>query len=257
MTGVRYGIYDLDWLLRALSFGELPDSHEWVLAIEGRKGLPPIEGFFLARQFMYQQVYHHKATRAAEALIRAIFMRVAELVREGTPPSPMPPALARACVAESVPLGEYLALDDITLLAAFRSWEQGADPILSALASQLALRDLPKTIPLDERASELEWQSALSAARDVAKEHGLRADLTVHLDIATDIPYGEPDDTSAEGLFVLIRNRPIERLGRASFLLGQLRNQRIARPRLVLPASIRDAVLAAIEPLLGARPEGP
>ena len=67
MTGVRYGLYDLDWLLRALCFAALP-SGEHVLAIEGRKGLPPIEGFFLARQFMYQQVYHHKATRAAECL---------------------------------------------------------------------------------------------------------------------------------------------------------------------------------------------
>src|SRR5699024_7422963 len=47
MTGVRYGLYDLDWLLRALTFARVGD--EWVLAIEGRKGLPPIEGFFLAR----------------------------------------------------------------------------------------------------------------------------------------------------------------------------------------------------------------
>lgn len=252
MTGVRYGIYDLDWLLRALSFGELPGG-EWVLAIEGRKGLPPIEGFFLARQFMYQQVYHHKATRCAEALIRAIFMRAAELVRAGTPPSPMPPALARACVGDPVPLGEYLALDDITLLSSFRSWEQGSDPILRALSTQLAMRDLPKTIPLDERGAESDWQRALDIAREIAGRHGLRPDLAVQLDVATDIPYGEPDDASPEGLFVLIRNRPIERLGRSSFLLGQLRNQRIARPRLVLPASIRPAVLSAIEPLLGAR----
>src|SRR6185503_12111984 len=104
MTGVGYGVYDLDWLLRALSFGQLK-SGEWVLAIEGRKGLPPIEGFFLARQFMYQQVYHHKATRAAESLVRATFVRVAELVRAGTPPAPLPPALRAATLGEPLALG--------------------------------------------------------------------------------------------------------------------------------------------------------
>jgi uncharacterized protein len=77
MTGVGYGLYDLDWLLRALVFAQVEAAGDptWVLAIEGRKGLPPIEGFFLARQFMYQQVYHHKATRAAESLIRGVVSR--------------------------------------------------------------------------------------------------------------------------------------------------------------------------------------
>ncbi|MBK7156827.1 MAG: hypothetical protein IPH72_34530 [Sandaracinaceae bacterium] len=42
MTGVRYGLYDLDWVLRALAFGQV--EHRWVLAVEGRKGLPPIRG---------------------------------------------------------------------------------------------------------------------------------------------------------------------------------------------------------------------
>ena len=106
MTGVRYGIYDLDWLLRAFTFGCVAgpgNAPAWVLAIEGRKGLPPIEGFFLARLFMYQQVYHHKATRAAEMLIRALFLRATTLIREGRVPAQTPPAVRingiTACIA--------------------------------------------------------------------------------------------------------------------------------------------------------------
>jgi len=251
MTGVRYGIYDLDWLLQALAFGELPTSGEWVLAIEGRKGLPPIEGFFLARQFMYQQVYHHKATRSAEALIRAIFIRAAELTADGSLHTPMPTALANAVLGRPVSLGQYLALDDITLLSSFRAWEEGKDPLLASLARQLAVRDLPKTIPLDERRTDSAWQRALELAREIATERGYRADLAVQLDVATDVPYGEDDDESPEGLWVVIRHRPIERLGRSSFLLGQLRNQTIVRPRLVLPEALRGLVRSAIEPLLG------
>jgi hypothetical protein len=248
MTGVGYGVYDLDWLLQALAFGELESAGEWVLAIEGRKGLPPIEGFFLARQFMYQQVYHHKATRAAESLIRAIFIRLAELVRDGNPSVPIPPALRNAAVGDPVGLGQYLALDDFQLMSCLRAWEQGSDAILAELTRSLAQRALPKTVPLKPGGGQSgAWAQALQRARDVVNQHGIRADLTVWLDVPDDVPYGEDDDDSPEGLWVVIRHQAIQRLGKCSFLLGQLRNQRIERPRLIFPAALRTEVLAAIE----------
>jgi hypothetical protein len=75
--------------------------------------------------------------------------------------------------------------------------------------------------------------------------------LAVRLDVPWDVPYEEPDDDSPEGLWVLIRHQPIQRLGRCSFLLGQLRNQRIERPRLIFPSSVRNEVLSAIESVIG------
>jgi HD superfamily phosphohydrolase len=259
MTGVRYGIYDLDWLLRALSFGCVPGSSQsdgagsWVLAIEGRKGLPPIEGFFLARLFMYQQVYHHKATRAAEALIRGIFLRVASLIQAGHTPLSTPAAIVAAVSGERVGLGDYLALDDVTLLAAFRAWESEPDAILSDLARRLATRQLPKTVPLPADGAESgAWQIALDRARDVAQRHGLSADLTVWLDVPTESPYEESDsDSAAAGMWVSLRHHPMERLGKTSFLLGELRNKKMARPRLIFPAEIRADVLAALEGVIG------
>src|SRR5688500_11588120 len=150
MTGVAYGLYDLEWLLRALTFAEVPGpgSDRIRLAIEGRKGLPPIEGFFLARHFMYEQVYHHKATRAAESLIRAVFARVSELVRDGAAPPGTPRAIERAARGEAVPLSAYLELDDAAIMACFGAWTQAADPTLRDLADALSLRRLPKTVPL-------------------------------------------------------------------------------------------------------------
>jgi HD superfamily phosphohydrolase len=265
MTGARYGVYDLDWLLQSLAFGELaratdiapPRSAgampptEWVLAIEGRKGLPPIEGFFLARQFMYQQVYHHKATRAAESLIRAIFVRVAELVQAGSPKLHIPPALQQAAIGRPAALGDYLALDDTQLLSCFKAWETASDPVLAQLTASLARRDLPKTVPLKVDAAPGAWDQALLRARDVAARHGFRPDIAVHLDVPSDIPYEEPEGESPDGLWVLIRHQPIQRLGSASFLLGHLRNKRIERPRLIFPSSVRKEVLAAIEGVIG------
>ncbi|MFW5876180.1 MAG: HD domain-containing protein [Myxococcota bacterium] len=248
MTGVRYGLYDLDWLLQALTFAEAPDG-EWVLAIEGRKGLPPIEGFFLGRNFMYQQVYHHKATRAAESLVRAMFVRVGELVREGRAPEPIPAALEAGALGEEATLARYLDLDDAALEFCFAQWERGSDPTLAHLAGSLRHRRLPKTLPLPE-GEPARWEDARSRAEDVVRSRGMRPDLTVWLDVPSDTPYAEPTDRSAEGLWVQIRHQPVRRLGEASFLLGELRNKRIERPRLIFPADVRREVRDAVQGVL-------
>lgn len=247
MTGVRYGLYDLDWLLHALTFACV--EGRWVLAVQGRKGLPPVESFFLGRHFMYQQVYHHKATRAADALVRAIFMRVSELILEGTPPDPLLPAFRAAALGEPISVEDYLRMDDAELLTCLSAWEHGNDSTLAELSKRLRARQLPKTVPLPDHQPQL-WDEALERTREVIASHGGRTDLSVWLDLAEDVPYREPTDGSTGGLWVTLRHQPLRRLGDASFLLGQLRNQRIERPRLIFPAEYRPEVLAALHDVL-------
>jgi HD superfamily phosphohydrolase len=251
MTGVSYGVFDLDFLLRALAFAQVPPNGgkgEWVLAIDGRKGLPPIEHFFLSRLFMYEQVYHHKATRAAEALIRGVFARVAELVREGSALPAVPPAMRDAALGRPVAVGDYLALDDVCLLSCFKQWESSSDPVLADLTSRLSTRDLPKTLPLPSGAEHEKFRrDALELAGEVAKRYGLRADLSVWLDVPFDVAYEEHEGDARQGLWVAIREQPARRLGDVSFLLGELRNKRIERPRLILPDTIRKKVQEALE----------
>lgn len=251
MTGVSYGVYDLNWLLRAFAFGSLTtvDSNpQWVLAIDGRKGLPPIEGFFLARQFMFEQVYHHKATRAAESLIRGIFVRVAGLVKEGFPPKPLPRAVQAVVRGDPVSLADYLSLDDTQLLFCFQAWARSPDKVLSDLTSRLLNRQLPKTMQLTSGGdSDTRWHESFRRACEIADRHGFMAGVTVWLDLPFEIPYVEPDDGSADGLWVLMKQLSIRRLGDVSFLLGELRNKRIDRPRLIFPSEIREEIVAAIE----------
>jgi HD superfamily phosphohydrolase len=261
MTGVRYGIYDLDWLLRALTLGRPPapgGSSRPVLAVEGRKGLPPLEGFFFARNFMYQQVYHHKAVRAAEVLVRAILLRASELIRDGVDLPAVPPALLAAARGDAVEPSAYFELDDARLSHALSSFQHVRDPLLSDLARRFFARNLPKTLPLPDapEGPELEalWQRCHERAAAVAAQHGFRPALYVWLDVPSDVPYAEPDalDEAEHDrvLWVSLRHRPMTPLGDVSFLLRQLRNKRTVRPRLVFPGELREAIGVALEPLL-------
>jgi uncharacterized protein len=254
MTGVRYGMFDLEWLLQALSFGEIEEqdgSRRCVLSIEGRKGLPPIEGFFLARNYMYQQLYHHKAVRAAEVLVRAIFARAMELLRAGVDlGGSTPRAFAEIARGARPSLEAYLELDDAALTSAIATFQHATDPVLSDLCRRLLARVLPKTIPLVELPeAEASWQLAHQHACDIATRHGYRADLYVWLDVPSDVPYAEPKAPRSSALWVARRHRPMALLGDVSFLLRELRNKRTVRPRLVFPAELRDEISAAIEPL--------
>ncbi|MDW8245227.1 MAG: HD domain-containing protein [Sandaracinaceae bacterium] len=253
MTGVRYGLYDLDWLLRVTTLAPFHSSGRLrtILAIEGRKGLSPVEDFFLARYFMHQQVYHHKATRAGECLVRAILRRASELVREGSPAAAgFPPALRMAALGELPSLSDYLELDDMTLSVALFSCEKNCDPLLSELSRRLRNRALFKTISLPPNPEKAWlWEEAHLIAKDIAKSAGFDPDLYVWLDLPEDVPYR--DNREGEGMWVLVEPGHLFPLGEISFTIARLRNQRILWPRLCFAPELRDCLVPAVGELLG------
>jgi len=241
-TGVRYGEYDLPWLLRSLRFDESPQPG---LAIDGAKGLAPIEAFILARFFMFQQVYFHKSTRSAEWMIGAILRRALSLVQGGVRLPALPAALASAAAGDTPSLHEYLELDDQVLLVAIHEWESASDPILADLCKRLRARALFKTIELfkepDGSPSLITPEAALATAREIAGKAGLDPDIYVGLDVATDTPYA--DDASLKVVFPRGRARlPSE----VSFLLDRLRNETISRARVIFAPELREAMREAL-----------
>jgi HD superfamily phosphohydrolase len=248
-TGVRYGEYDLSWLLRSLRLSDGPDAPG--LAIDGTKGLSAIESFILARLFMFQQVYFHKAARAAEWMIGAILRRAIELVQGGTPLPALPAALATAATGEQPTLEQYLELDDQVLLGAVHAWESAKDPLLADLCRRLRARALFKTFELFPEPSEgpaigrsgpePRHLAALETARDIARSAGLDPNVYVGLDIAVDTPYA--DDESLKVLFPKGRaRRPAE----VSFLLARLRDETVTRVRVIFAPELREAVREAL-----------
>jgi hypothetical protein len=245
-TGVSYGRFDLPWLLRSLRFGTSPgpDGTAPALAIDGPRGLPAIESFILARLFMFQQVYFHKASRASEWMLARILERVKALVQDGTRLNAMPRALGALIRDGDVALGEYLALDDGVLWVAIEAWRRERDAVLSDLASRLYARRLFKTYELyGEQASPAAREALLRGAREIARQRGFDPEIYVGLDAASDVPF---DDTN-EPLMVVFPSGVERRPADVSFLLSRLRGQVMERVRLILAPELRSEVVEAIE----------
>src|SRR5205807_9533789 len=65
MTGAKYGLYDLEWIINALQIDEQGDRI-YVAA----RGVYAVEEYLQARYYMFRQVYFHRTLRSAEAVLR-------------------------------------------------------------------------------------------------------------------------------------------------------------------------------------------
>jgi HD superfamily phosphohydrolase len=242
-TGVSYGSFDLDWLLRSLRFGVPSNGAAPPLAIDGAKGIPAIESFLLARLFMFQQVYFHKTERASEWMLSRILERVGQLTQDGARVGANPRAVSDIALTGHTSLAEYLKLDDATLWVALASWCEVSDPVLSDLCQRFYRRDLFKTYELfGEQATPAARIEALQNARDIAEAAGLDPAVYVGLDAASTVAF----DDSEDPLTVVFPNGKSRALSDVSFLLGRLRSERMERVRLVFAPELRERVLLAL-----------
>ncbi len=144
MTGVKYGVYELERLIRVLRL-----DHSGERIVVAANGIPPVEKYLQARHHMYTQVYLHKTVRAAESMLILALKRVKQLIQnydrhtiEVTPPS-----LRRFLAGQETPtLVDFLELTDDTVLYSLTRWQESPDPVLRLLASGLLTRKLFKTI---------------------------------------------------------------------------------------------------------------
>lgn len=232
-TGVGYGRFDLDWLLRSFRLGVANGSdHAPPLAIDGPKGLPAIESFVLARLFMFQQVYFHKASRASEWMLSRVLNRVRTLILDGCSLPAVPPALIDLAKRADTSLGAYLALDDMVLWESLRAWCSAPDAILGEIATRLFNRRLYKTYELYGAQSLPQWRDEAHAiVSDIARQSGFDPDWHVGLDIAEDVPF---DDADA-AIVVLFPNGRVRAPSEVSVLLRRLSGESVDRVRLIFP----------------------
>jgi HD superfamily phosphohydrolase len=244
MTGVRYGLLDLDWLLASLRLYLPAGASGATLAVDGAKGLTAVEGFFLARLYMYRQVYLHKAVRAAEVMIRALFRRLAERLADddGRAPDGTPPAIADVFRGNAISTHDYLDLDDARLETALWHYARGSDPILAALATGLRERKLLKSVKLRDQPGRSN-DEVRARVDPIVAAAGFDPRYFAAIDRVEVQAYVED-----EALLVLSGPRA-QSLLEASPVMHGLASQVFVSHRVMVPAALREEVGVALEDL--------
>ncbi len=183
MTGAKYGIFDLEWIINALAIDEERDRI-YVAA----RGIYAVEEYLQARYYMFRQVYFHRTLRSAEAVLRSILRRTLRLLESGQPVWCAPDtAFERVLRKESLTITEHLEVDDSDVLFHVKQWQRAADPILNDLSRRFTGRRLFKAIDLDMPLSER--ADFLSAARECVTRAGFDPEYYFIEDRASDVPY--------------------------------------------------------------------
>src|SRR5215813_1505835 len=150
MTGAKYGLYDLEWIINALEIDESGDRI-YVAA----RGIFAVEEYLQARYYMFRQVYFHRTLRSGEAVLRAALRRALELTDDGTAIWSVPDsAFHKVLRRERLTTEEYFQIDDSDVVFHLKQWQHDADPILGDLSRRFVERRLFKAIDLDMPAEE-------------------------------------------------------------------------------------------------------
>ena len=183
MTGAKYGLYDLEWIINALDIDA--DSDRVYVAA---RGLHAVEEYLQARYYMFRQVYFHRTLRSAEAVLKSTLRRALKLVDEGKAIwCASGTAFEKMLARQSLNISEHLSMDDSDVIFHLKQWQQSNDSILSDLSQRFVNRRLFKAIDLDMPQDER--SDFLDQARAVVERAGFMSEYYFIEDRASDVPY--------------------------------------------------------------------
>lgn len=183
MTGAKYGIYDLEWIINALAIDEAADR----VYVQAR-GVYAVEEYLQARYYMFRQVYFHRTLRSAEAVLRSIMRRALHLLDDGKEVWHAPgTAFEKILRREALSISEHMQVDDSDFVFHIKQWQNSGDPILRDLSRRFISRSLFKAVDLDmPRDQQAEF---LTAARQAIERAGFDPEYYFIEDRASDVPY--------------------------------------------------------------------
>ena len=183
MTGVKYGVFDIEWIIKSLEINEATDQ----LYVSAR-GIYAVEDYLQARYYMFRQVYFHRTLRAAESVLHSLLRRALHLFKTGKPIWFVKgTAFERILKGEKLLLKEHLELDDSDVIYYIKQWQGSEDTILSDLAKRFLHRRLFKAFDLDM--PEDERQEFVTKARGFVENAGFDPDYYFVEDKAGDVPH--------------------------------------------------------------------
>jgi len=183
MTGAKYGIYDLEWIINALAIDESADR----IYVEAR-GLYAVEEYLQARYYMFRQVYFHRTLRSAEAVLRSIIRRALKLHDDGMEVwHASGTAFEKILKHESLAITDHLQVDDSDFVFHVKQWQNSTDSILRDLSTRFINRRLFKAIDVDMPIAERD--GFLAEAQSAVARAGFDPEYYFIEDRASDVPY--------------------------------------------------------------------
>ncbi len=183
MTGAKYGIFDLEWIIKSIEINEA-DDYLYVSA----PGIYAVEDYLQARYYMYRQVYFHRTLRSAEAVLKVLLKRAITLFGSGgdvwrTDGSAMEKILS----GSKLTIKEHLEIDDTDILFSIKRWQHSNDEILSDLSARFLNRRLFKAFDLDM--PESDRAAFIADSQKIVANAGFDPDYYFVEDKAGNIPY--------------------------------------------------------------------
>jgi len=237
MTGAKYGVYDLEWVLHALRV-----DHECDRVYVESKGLYAVEEYLQARYYMFRQVYFHRTLRSAEAVLISALNRARLLMQRGGLRFQIPGSVfEKMLLGEEVDASQYLQLDDTDVFFRVKEWTRDDDETLADLANRLIHRRLFKAIDLSAEASDPFW----AEAEEVVRRHGFDPSYYLVTDRAADVPYyGDysPVGVDPNSLIYIepASGSPLREISEVSEVVRGMRGYRI--DRVCVPSAVASEI---------------
>ena len=183
MTGAKYGIYDLEWIIKSIEVDEENDR-----LYVSAPGLYAVEDYLQARYYMFRQVYFHRTLRSAEAVLGSLLRRAFYLSQNGKPIwCAEGTAFHRILDQKKLTLGDHLSMDDADIIFHVKQWQTADDTILADLSQRFLRRRLFKAFDVDM--PEQNRDRFISEAKRAVEAAGFDPNYYFVEDIAGGAPY--------------------------------------------------------------------
>lgn len=240
MTGVKYGIYDLEWIIKSLEIDEQNDR-----LFVSAPGIYAVEDYLQARYYMYRQVYFHRTLRSAEAVLHSLLRRALKLFADGEEVwFAKGTAFEKVVRGERLNVNEHLSLDDSDFMFHIKQWRGSADVILSDLSGRFLDRRLFKALDLDM--PDADRGEFVEAVRGFVADRGFDPDYYVIEDTGGDVAHSfySPADAKPKDLIYVedgfSRSAIREISAVSSAVRGLQKGYRIHR--VCFPAEFKDEI---------------
>jgi len=212
MTGVHYGEFDLNWMLRNLSLEDVQvrdeDGHATLMkkvVVDLRRGLSSLEEYLLGNYYLYVHVYYHKTVQAAEGMLVAALSRAFALARDSSNQQVhgvAHPVLSKIATDVELTVADYLSLDDNVLLSWIERWaaDECTDECLRDLCSGLRNRELFKVFKVPSGGKK--YADIRDAIRDILNAHGSPPENY--------LIESEPTRTAYKNFFFLLKRKELD-----------------------------------------------